>query len=95
MDVDDGVPQGSILAPLLFNLYTLPLSQIMRRNQIAYHSCVNDTQVYLALLPNDYSPIDSLCQSIDKINSWVCQNFLQLNKEKSEVIGFGNNVLYK
>ncbi len=85
-----GVPQGSILAPLLFSLYMLPLSQIMRKNQIAYQSYADDTQIYLALSPNDYSPIDSLCQCIDEINSWMCQNFLQLNKEKTEVIAFGN-----
>ncbi len=83
-----GVPQGSILAPLLFSLYMLPLSQIMRKNQITYHSYADNTQIYLALSPNDYSPIDSLC--IDEINSWMCQNFLQLNKEKTEVIAFGN-----
>ncbi|KAI2645507.1 RNA-directed DNA polymerase from mobile element jockey [Labeo rohita] len=84
------VPQGSVLAPLLFSLYMLPLSQIMRKNQIAYHSHADDTQIYLALSPNDYSPIDSLCQCIDEINSWMCQNFLQLNKEKIEFIAFGS-----
>ncbi len=44
----------------------------------------------MLLSPNDYSPIDSLCQCIDEINSWMCQNILQLNKEKTEVIAFGN-----
>ncbi|KAI2646717.1 RNA-directed DNA polymerase from mobile element jockey [Labeo rohita] len=65
------VPQCSILAPLFFILYMLPLSHIMRNNQIAYHSYDDDTQICLALSPNDYSPIDSLCQCIDEINSWI------------------------
>ncbi len=39
---------------------------------------------------NDYSPIDSLCQCIDEINSWMYLKFLQLNKEKTEVTAFGN-----
>ncbi len=80
-----GVPQASILALLLFSLYMLPLSQIMRKNQIAYHSYADDTQIYLELSPNDYSRIDSLCQCIDEINSWMCQNFLQLNKENKVI----------
>ncbi len=84
-----GVPQGSILAPLLFSLYMLPLSQIMRKNQITYHSYADNTQIYLVLSPNDYSPIDSLCQCLHEMNSWMCQNFLQLNKEKTE-LAFGN-----
>ncbi len=41
----------------------------MRKNQTAYHSYADDTQVYLTLSPNDYSLIDSLCQCIDEINS--------------------------
>jgi len=54
------------------------------------HSYADDTQLYLAQSPNDYSPIHSLCQCIDEVNSWMCQNFLQLNKDKTEVIAFGN-----
>ncbi len=61
----------------------------MRKNKIAYHSYADETQIYLAASTDDYSPIDSLCQSIDEIYIRMCQNF-QLNKEKTEVIAFGN-----
>jgi len=43
----------------------LPMSKIIKKNKIAYHSYTDDTQLYLALSPNNYSPIDSLCQCID------------------------------
>jgi len=85
-----GDPQGSILAPLLFNVSMLPMSQMMRKNQISYHSYADNTQIYLALSPNNYNPTDSLCQCIDEVNSWMCQNCLQLNKDKTDVIAFGN-----
>ncbi len=81
-----GVPQGTIIAPLLFSLYMLPLSQIMRKKP--NHSYADDAQIYLPLSPNDdWLPLH---QCIDEINIWMWQNFLWLNKEKTEVIAFGN-----
>ncbi|KAL2093106.1 hypothetical protein ACEWY4_010418 [Coilia grayii] len=89
MSLTCGVPQGSILGPLLFNLYMLPLGQIIKNNSVNYHSYADDTQVYLALSPNDYTPLESLCECIDQINNWMSHNFLQLNADKTEVIVFG------
>ena len=84
-----GVPQGSVLGPLLFNIYMLPLAQIMENNKISYHSYADDTQIYITLSPGNYSPIQQLNMCIEQINDWMCQNFLKLNEEKTEVVVFG------
>ena len=70
-----GVPQGSVHGPLLFNLYMLPLGQILLNFNINYHSYADDTQLYVSLSPDDCSPADVLCQCLEEINSWMRENF--------------------
>ena len=85
-----GIRQGSILGPLLFNLYMLPLGQILQNFNINYHSYADDTQLYVSLSPDDCSPADVLCQCLEEITTWMRENFLQLNEDKTEIILFGS-----
>ena len=81
-----GVPQGSILGPTLFNLYMLPLGDVIRRHSISFHSYADDTQLYIAVSPDDTGPIDVLFNCILDIKTWMAANFLQLNQDKTEVL---------
>lgn len=80
-----GVPQCSILGPILFSLYMLPLGSIFRKHSISYHCYVDDTQLYLPLKPGDDLSIKSVLDCLDDIKSWMAKTFLLLNEKKTEV----------
>lgn len=84
-----GVPQGSILVPLLFNLYMQPLLSTIQKFNVSYHSYADATQLYISVSPTNLSPLDDLFNCIPAIKLWMTHNVLQLNNDKTEVLVVG------
>ena len=85
------VPQGSVLGPLLFVLYTAKLVDIAAEIGINIHMYADDTQLYVHCKPSDTTDaVAKLERCIAVVDKWMAASRLKMNSDKSEVIWVGS-----
>ena len=82
-----GVPQGSVLGPIEFCIYTIPISSILNHYNINYHIYADDTQLYCSFDAECVNEvIDSLQNCLADVRSWMIKNKLKINDDKTEFL---------
>ena len=92
--LNSGVPQGSVLGPIFFSLYTSPMCSFIVQHDLLFHQFADDITLFTGVShPDPNLTLFKLSSCLSALNSWFSQSQLKLNPTKSEVMFVGSSRL--